>query len=328
MARVLTALCLAFPASVLAEVVVFEGNALPETLGWERAGSADADRWLDPASGGDLEGDWFCHYCDLGVWAPGPIGETDFYRMSVAPFAGADPWFIEWRVATDAPPVILDTQGTPVAVSAYGNGNALYHFTITDGRIRVVRDTGLPVIYMDIAQGVPHTYRVELRGEQSYAWYLDGELIDSGTPYGMYPLDDSKVIWGARYHHYPTTTCWDYLRYGDMPADASGDFDSSGTIDGQDFYFFAEYFSGEGVDAGPGARWADFDADTDVDCADWEAFQLAWTDTVNDPPIFFPCFGGGPIPTVSDWGVAVMLLLVTTCATLAHRPKPIERPQT
>ncbi len=80
------------------------------------------------------------------------------------------------------------------------------------------------------------------------------------------------------------------------------------------------------MDAGPGGRWADFDADTDVDCTDWEAFKLAWTDTANDPPIFFPCFTGGPIPTVANWGIAVMALLVMTAATLVfttRRERPI-----
>ena len=323
MARALIALLLLSPVAASAEVVVVEGDAFPETLGWERVGTADADRWLDPATGGNLEGDWFCHYCDLGEWAPGPMGEMDFYNVSTAPFTGADPWFMEWRVTTDAPSWILDSNSIPVVVSAAGNGSALYHFTITDGHLRVVRAADL-VIYMDIQRGVPHTYRVELRGEESYAWYLDGELIDSGTPYGTYPHPEAVLIWGARHNEASSTTCWDYLRYGDMPADASGDFDSSGAIDGEDFYFFGEYFSGEGVDAGPGGRWADFDADADVDCTDWNAFQLAWTDTANDPPIFFPCFGGGAIPTVSDWGFAVMLLLVATSATLAYRPRSVE----
>jgi hypothetical protein len=69
--------------------------------------------------------------------------------------------------------------------------------------------------------------------------------------------------------------------------------------------------------AGPGGRWADFDEDTDVDCDDWQAFQLAWTEP-SDPPIFFTCFTD-PIPTVSEWGFTIMTLLVLAAGTIVFR---------
>jgi hypothetical protein len=260
-------------------VETYEGNVLPEDAGWERVGSFDADRWNDDG--------WFFQYVELGIWDPPPIGETDVYRRPIPEFAGERVFFVEWRVETGAPSSDIDpsVNGTPVVLSAAGDGNALYHFTITDERVRVIRDTGLPVVYVDVVQGVPHTYRLELYWDELYAWYIDGELIDSGIPYGVYPRTDSRIIWGARYYLQEHTTRWDYVRYGRIPIDGSGDFDSDGGVDLGDFYFFHECLTnrrpgingGPEHDAGLGCRFADFDDDTDVDLRDIADLQNTFT---------------------------------------------------
>ena len=142
----------------------------------------------------------------------------------------------------------------------------------------MIRDNRLPFVFVDIEAHVPHTYRLELNGPDVYMWFIDGELIDSGAPEGPYPTFDSTLIWGARHDIYENNARWDFVRYGTIPDDASGDFDSDDDVDGHDFYFFHECFSnrGPGIDAGPGCRFADIDADNDVDLKDIAAFQNAF----------------------------------------------------
>ena len=265
---------LALTVATFADVVTYEGEVFPENAAapWERLGTFDADRWI--------ENGWFHQYCDLGVW-PGPrFGEDDWYRRSLADFAGEQAFFIEWVVETDAPSIILDFFGTPTVLSAFSNG-AYYHFTFTDERVLVMRGTALPLVYANIEPGVPHTYYLELRGLRQYAWYIDGELIDAGVPRGPYPTSDSGVIWGARHDTYENHARWDYVRYGRIPEPGSGDYDSDGDVDLEDFYFFQECVSNSGpdVDAGPGCRFADFDADSDVDLADVAALQGVFTES-------------------------------------------------
>ena len=61
--------------------------------------------------------------------------------------------------------------------------------------------------------------------------------------------------------HGASTTTWDYFRWGDIPEDGGGDFDSDGFIDQRDYFFFHDCFArrGPGSDDGPGCRFADMD---------------------------------------------------------------------
>ena len=270
-----------------AAVLTYEGDALPEDVGWERrlAGTFGAERSLDSG--------FFVQFVDLPDGWPGPLGNADFYRRPLAEFAGKQTFFIDWRVETDAPSSILDSSGTPVVVSAFGTAAANYHFTITDARVQIWRSNFLPILFVDIEPGVPHTYRLELCGqplceEDEYAWYIDGRLGDSGVAEGAYPNPDSMLIWGVRRHTFDARTRWDHLRFGLIPEDAGGDYDSDGVVTHHDFYFFHECLTnqrpgingGPGNDAGPGCRFADFDSDDDVDLFDFAQFQLNIT-TVN-----------------------------------------------
>ena len=259
-------------------VVTYEGDVFPDLVGWQRLGTFDADRWIEHG--------WFCHFLELGVWDPPPYGELDVYRRALADYAGAETFFIEWRVMTDAPASILEDSGIPVSVSAAGTTVAGYQFIITDARVEVIRNNFLPIIFVDIEPGVPHTYRLELEEapnepDSLYAWYIDGAPIDAGLAVGPYPTDSSVLLWGARHYMFENTTCWQYLRYGTIPIDGSGDYDSNGNLDRFDFYFFHECLSADapGDDAGPGCRFADMDSDTDVDLHDFALLQNAFTGT-------------------------------------------------
>ena len=252
------------------DVVTYEGDNFPEKLGWGRITFLDCDRSLESGS--------FVQVCELGE-APGPLGETDFYQRSIAEFAGAPTFFIEWRVETDAPSILLDSSFIPVVLSASGSSFAIYHVTITDERVQFLRDTFIPLVFTDVERGALHVYRVELYGEEQYAWYIDGQLIDSGIPIGPYPSAESVITWGARHHTFPNTTRWDYIRYGAIPLDGSGDFDSDSDLDLWDYYFVRECVSNSGpaTDAGPGCRFADFDENTTVDLRDVASFQNDFT---------------------------------------------------
>jgi hypothetical protein len=69
-----------------------------------------------------------------------------------------------------------------------------------------------------------------------------------------------------------------------------GDIDVDGDVDTADFTLLETCFTGP--DGGP-LPWecvlGDFNGDDDIDCEDWNGFQLAWTET-SDPPVLQPCF--------------------------------------
>jgi len=145
-------------------------------------------------------------------------------------------------------------------------------------KARLIRDNSLPILYVDIKAGVPHTYRLELYGNSLYVWYIDSQTVDAGMPEGAFPTGPTEVIsFRANSWYLDNTVWWDYIRYGTIPGDGSGDFDSDQDLDSTDWYFMQECLGNAGpdVDAGPGCRFADFDADTDVDLADFAAFQAA-----------------------------------------------------
>lgn len=296
-------------APALGDVFSSEFFSDPVAEGWQPAlQHCDPITWT--------EGGWYYQELDEDA-CPGPgSGAQDAFVRSVQEFNGHPLWFVEHRVLTTGDR--SEIPGAAPTVLAAGNAFGVgYNVTVACDQLKLLRDTDVPVLFFDVQPGIPHVIRLELdNGAPAiYRWYIDGLLADEGLAEGPFPAADARVTWLGGSWQLPTLNAWDYIRYGDIPADGSGDFDTSGTIDTRDFYFFGEYFSGEAIDAGPGGRWVDFDGDADVDCSDWEAFRASWTDTAHDPPVFIPCFEG-EIPALSEWGVGVMLLLVLTTATM------------
>ncbi len=231
----------------------------------------DADRWLDDG--------WFYQFVELGAWEPPPYGELDVYQRTIAEFAQLGSFFLEWRVETDAPGDDID--GGPVVMSAWGNGSALYHFAITRSLVRFSLDNPTQLtMFVDVQPDVPHTYRVEVIDAVNYSWYIDGELINSGTSIGPYPTASSRINWSAQYYLTEHTAKWGYVRYGTIPADASGDFDTDGIVNETDVYFFVDCLLGPDYDAaGPGCQWADLNADGTADGKDIPLFVDAMLDS-------------------------------------------------
>ncbi len=89
-----------------------------------------------------------------------------------------------------------------------------------------------------------------------------------------------------------------------------GDFNGDGLVDDYDLDRFATCFTGEdGGPLPPACVLGDFDGDDDVDCADWDAFVLVWTEP-EGPTMPPEVVCGGPIPTVSEYGLILMGLVV------------------
>jgi len=257
-------------ASAAGGVVSWEATSYPETQGWERDIFCTPERWLDPAG-------WYFQEVAPGCGDP-PPGDRESFSRSLADFQDEEEFFIEWSVETDGDrSEIIGV--APAALSASGTSGVLYHFTIARDQVRFIRMRH-PMVFIDIQPEVPHTYRVELYGDELYIWYIDGKVIEQGMPEGPFPKSDSRLHWRGRSWRLENTVWWDYIRYGTIPEEASGDYDSDEDVDLDDYYYVHECFSqsGPGVDAGPGCRFADFDGDSDVDFKDLAAFQNAFTD--------------------------------------------------
>lgn len=250
-----------------AQVIPYEGTVFPEKLGWQRL------PFSPPLGARTIEEGWFIQTVQEG--------EMGSFRMELDSFVGVDRFFVEWRAITDNPSWLIDQWQVPAVVSAYGKAASLYHTVITESAAVLLRDVTIPRMIVPVLIGTPHDYRVEVFPDE-YIWYIDGILADSGVPEGPYPDANAAVIWGVEGNDGVTaTTSWDFVRVGRIPNDASGDYDSDGVLTLFDQYFVADcltkdgpgIFGGPGNNAGPGCRFADIDADPDVDLLDLATFQ-------------------------------------------------------
>jgi hypothetical protein len=259
-------------APALADVISYEGTSFPEAdgQGWEYTPFCDPERWLE-------DGRLFQHV-EVGCGGP-PGGDKDRYIRSLADFAGEQDFFIEFRMQTDGDQSEIPGV-SPAVLAAAGLFGISYDFVIAKDLVRFQRDDFQVTVFVDVDPRAPHTYRLELYGEDRYAVFVDCEIIDEGIPGGQFPSNEFDVIaFRVQPWFLENTTQWDYVRLGTIPQPGSGDFDSEGDVDLRDFYFFDECLTngGPGVEAGPGCLWADMDQDGDVDFHDFSLFQLAFT---------------------------------------------------
>jgi len=252
--------------NALATVFVYEAQSMPEVSGWQTV-----QIYCNPLL--SIQNGWLYEIMDVCPGVPPPGGQQATYRREIAEFSEAANFFVEWRVQTSAQRSELDWGGG-AAISAASHGDVNYAFKIAADRAELNRDNLLPLAVADIDAGVPHTYRLELVGAVSYVWYIDGQEVDSGSPEGNYPSAEPFLVWRANVAFLPSTTQWDYIRYGTIPADGSGDFDSNGAVDANDVYFFLDCLLGPDS-AGPGCRWADMNHDGAANAADIQQFVAA-----------------------------------------------------
>jgi hypothetical protein len=246
-----------------ADVFSYECTSFPPEGGWQLVQAlCDPQQWL-------VDG-WLFHHVEQCPGYPPPAGQQFDYTRDLADFAGEEAFFIEWRVQTDGDASEI-IGVAPASVSAWGFSGVWYHATMARDQIRLYRDANLPILWVEIAAGVPHTYRVELLSDQLYTWFVDGQVIDSGVPEGPYPTWDSAINWRTKSWYLPNTTKWDYIRYGTIPEPGSGDYDSDGDIDDADLAAFHDCLLGPDAD-GPGCSWADMNGEGIVNGADIPAF--------------------------------------------------------
>jgi len=206
---------IAFAASQcsLADAVLYEGDVLPEDAGFTRVTYYDPERWLDDG--------WFFQRIDQGGGSGGPYdGDYDDYRWDIAPFSGS-PFFLEWRLLTDAPNSEVDWHHGGAIVVVYGGG-VNFHFNMASGLALILRGYPYPTLYFDIQPGVPHTYRLEVYGGDYFEFRIDGTVMDSGTPEAPFPNPYAELIFGALYYQSSHTSRWDYVRFGTIPEPGTG----------------------------------------------------------------------------------------------------------
>jgi len=197
-----------------AEVISYTGDVLPEEAGFEHEFVYDPARWV---SGG-----WFFEEIDQGGGSGGPYdGDFDTQRFSLGSFAGS-PFFIEWRMLTDAPDSEVDLHNGGAFLILAGGAGVTYHFNIASGLARILRGYPYPTLYFAIEPGVPHTYLLEVYGSDYFEFRIDGVLMDPGLPEGLYPVPGSYFVFGARYYLSPHTSQWDYVRFGTIPEPGTG----------------------------------------------------------------------------------------------------------
>lgn len=256
------------------DMVPTEFNSLPAAEGWTPSNSiGELTTWVE---NGSYFQD-FMHNCPHSN-----VCGTEAFTRSVQEFNKRSAWFYEYRLSATGPRTDIPGGGPTVlaAANSFGVG---YNASVSRDQVKFFRDVHVPVLFFDLEPDVPHTIRLELENTPpaTYVWYIDGVLVDVGLAVGPFPVRDSRITWQGRSWHAPTFNQWDYIRFGDIPADASGDFDSNEAVELFDYYYFHECLTNEriginggpGNDSGPGCRWADFDADADVDLLDLAAFQ-------------------------------------------------------
>lgn len=273
-----------------AQVITYEGGfEFPEQTndGWAWTPQCDPERWL--------AGGWLHQHVDPGCGGP-PGGDSDRYIRSMNDFAGEARLFFHWRIRTDGNQSEIPG-AVPATMVAADDVLVSYHFSMARDRVRIIRDNLLPIVFVDLDPAYAHTYYLELFGVQFYRIWIDDLVVDEGRPEGSFDAASAVVAWRSKPWFLSNSTSWDFVRLGRIPQTASGDYDSDGDIDLRDWYYFRECTCGcveaesldlnhpdapthcdcAGDDAGPSCRWADMDADGDIDFHDFAVFQRAFT---------------------------------------------------
>ncbi len=209
-----------------AQVVSYEATStFPEEDGWVRSPRLHLpDRWVEDG--------WFVEQAELFDPAPPVIPEDDFYRRGFADFAGQPHFALEWVVETNGPREAIPGV-SPASLVAGGMRGILFHFTIARDRVRYI-GTDLLERFYDIAPGVPHRYRLEIKNFRNFTFTIDDQIVYSGISPGPYPTEDSQMVFGVRAGRGLETTRWDYIRFGVPPLSTQGDCDCSGRVDFDD----------------------------------------------------------------------------------------------
>ena len=300
----------AFP--LFADIFSYECDVLPADGGWTLLQAwCGPEEWVE-------DGQLFQH---VELCEGFPSGQQFDYQRLMGVFLASGSFFVEWTMETEG-----DSSEIPFVAPAalvVFDGNALiYHFTIADDLIRLIRQLPQnPILFFEIQPGLTHIYRLELFGDnldEVYVVYIDGEVVDSGLPEGplFNPPYDAQVLFRTKAKFAPSTAIWDYIRWGNIPSEGSGDFNGDDLVNFDDLPFFIECLSGS-QGSWSGCAWADMDFDGDTDCDDWHLFVEAWTDPA-DPPGIPECECAPPDlncdGNVGPFDLAALLVTWGSCA--------------
>ena len=253
---------------VQGEVFSYDCDSTPIEGGWNLV-----QQYCNPVTW--VDGGLYYQQLDMSACPGGDEGAQDTYRLPLEDFVGDPLFFLEWRLETDGDQSEI-IGGAPSAMALGQSFGIHYTFFVARDRAKLNRDNLLPLEFADFEAGVPHTHRLELANGaiDLFWWYVDGELAASGIAEGPFPSEDARITWQGRSWHLPNLTQWDYIRFGDIPTDGSGDFDSEGGVELRDWRYFVECVERTGITPDdPGCRWADMDFDSDVDMRDFGHFQ-------------------------------------------------------
>jgi hypothetical protein len=269
--------CRAVP--VLAQFSSYDACVFPEEAGdgWFRIVQPEefiSDRFLDDC--------WLVQTPGIADQGPPLFWQQDYYRRNIPDQVGAEHWQMTWIVESDGP--LLIGAVAPASIVAGGTAGVLYHFTIGADQVAFLRDAQIPLIVADFEPGM-HLFNLELRNDvepPTYAFSIDGQIIDSGVAEGIYPSSGAAIVFGTQAAQVPNTTRWDLVEFGAIVSEPiAGDSDGDGDVDLVDLAVFQTCLSDSGPGEPPLAQGClesgDFDHDGDVDVTDYGGFQMSFT---------------------------------------------------
>jgi len=187
-----------------AQVVSYEADSFPENAGWERI-----ERLFPPER--SVSNGWFELQCE--VVAPERCeGEDEYYRWSLADWAGVPRLFAEWRVVTNGPRSEIPDVA-PIAFVLGGRRGIWFHTTVARDQARFLIDVRYP-FWAELQPNMAHRFRVDIFGEYWYEWSVDGKVHVAGRPEKAYPTADSVIVWGARAACVDSVSAFDHIRFG------------------------------------------------------------------------------------------------------------------
>lgn len=190
------------------------------------------------------------------------------------------------------------------------------------GRFKVpsLRNVGLKPTFMHNGQRTTLTQVVDfyfrLNGQVQFPLNQDPLVAGNNPPPPQGRADLIAFLQGALNDPRVAAETFPFDR--PILASERGDSDRDGDVDVSDRSQFESCFTGpNGGPVAAGCERADMDGDGDIACDDWLSFQEAWTEA--SPPAELTACPPGSVPAVSEWGLAITVLLLLTSGTLTIR---------
>jgi len=248
--------------------IAWEGEGdtpgLPEQFGWTRSWGNWDGLHQGPGAYRTLENGVLAYD---SLYDPGVF---DFSYIEDPPWP-IDPqpgqcFFMDWRVRVEQ---VVGTCDPAVTVAADTMWQVGFEYSET-----WVRSVFEDDVYIPIAPGVFHDYRLISWDMLTYEFYIDGELARVGSFWAS--ATASYVGWGDAVQGAASLHRWDRFRFGTLPAPQAGDVDCDGTLDFRDINPFVQALSdGELYQQTHPGCWpenADINGDASVDFRDINPF--------------------------------------------------------